>query len=87
MLKAVALLNATHNPVHWKVLECIFLTDGFIFLRQESSHRVYVKPGVARPVIIPVYKSIKLNIIMGNMRSAKMSRPRYLHLLNICKDK
>lgn len=75
------------TPVHWKVLECIFLTDGFTFLRQESSHRVYVKSGIVRPVIIPIYKSIKLDIIMGNMRSAKMSRVRYLYLLSICKDK
>jgi hypothetical protein len=29
------------TPVHWKVLEKVFLTAGFQFARQEGSHRSY----------------------------------------------
>jgi len=48
------------KPVHWKVLECIFLKDGFVFERQKGDHRTYSKAGVSRPVIIPTYKEVDI---------------------------
>jgi predicted RNA binding protein YcfA (HicA-like mRNA interferase family) len=65
------------TPVHWKVLECIFVKDGFVFERQKGDHRSYVKPGVFRPIVIPTYKEVDHNIILSNMRTAKMSRQGY----------
>jgi len=44
----------------------------------------FVKPGVARPVIIPKYQSIAVDIIQSNMRTAKMSRAEYFQLLAQC---
>jgi len=73
------------TPVHWKILECIFQKDGFIFERQEGDHRSYVKKGVPRPVVIPTYKEIDKDIIFSNMRTAGMSREKYFKLLNQCK--
>jgi predicted RNA binding protein YcfA (HicA-like mRNA interferase family) len=72
------------TPIPWKVLECIFLKEGFRFDRQNGDHRIYVKKGVLRPVVIPKYKEIDTEIIKSNMRSAKMSRDRYFELLNLC---
>ena len=72
-------------PVHWKVLECIFLKEGFKFKRHNaSSHRVYAKKGVNRPVIIPTRSEIDVDIIKSNMRTASMSRDRYFELLSEC---
>ena len=68
-----------------KILECVFQKDGFKLERTESSHRVYSKPGCARPVIIPVYDEIDVEIIKRNMRTAGMSRERYFMLLAECK--
>ena len=73
------------TPVHWKVLECVFLLAGFEFSRQEGDHRVYVKPGVLRPVVIPAKSSLDNVIIQSNMRTAKMSRDTYFALLAACK--
>ena len=73
------------TPVYWKVLECIFKEAGFVFVRQESTHRSYVKAGIARPVVIPTYKEIDTEIIRSNMRTAKMSRDEYFRLLKKCK--
>jgi len=73
------------TPVHWKVLECIFLKDGFIKKGKKGSHWRYVKPGVIRPVIIPEYNEIDEHIIKSNMRTAEMSRERYFELLEECK--
>ena len=70
---------------HEHILECIFLRDGFVFERQTGSHRSYCKKGLARPVIIPTYKSIDTKIIKSNMNTAGMSRERYFELLEECK--
>ena len=73
------------TPVHGKVLECIFQKAGFVFERQEGSHRSYVRQGVPRPVIIPTYKEIDVDIIKSNMRTANMSRAEYFEYLKQCK--
>ena len=72
------------TPQHWKTLECIFLRAGFEFVRQASSHRVYEKDGVLRPVILPEYEEIGVDIIRGLLRTANMSRNEYFKLLEEC---
>jgi predicted RNA binding protein YcfA (HicA-like mRNA interferase family) len=57
-------------PQHWKKLEKVFIKAGFQFERQSSSHRIYSKAGVIRPVVIPQYKEVGIDIIKSNMRSA-----------------
>ncbi len=73
------------TPVHWKTLECVFVTAGFRFERQKGSHRTYVRDDCLRPVVIPTYTEVQVDIIQANMRTAKMSRKEYLRLLEECK--
>jgi predicted RNA binding protein YcfA (HicA-like mRNA interferase family) len=68
-------------PVHWKVLEKVFLTAGFKFARQEGSHRSYVKPGILRPIVIPTYDEVPVSIIKNNLKIAGISREEFLALL------
>ncbi|MBA4371366.1 MAG: hypothetical protein C0402_00720 [Thermodesulfovibrio sp.] len=75
------------TPVHWKILECIFTLAGFVFERQVGSHRSYVKKGVNRPLIIPTYREIDIDIIKSNMRTAGMTRETYSRYLIQCKDR
>jgi len=75
------------TPVHWKRLKCVFEHDGFQFSRRQrggSSHWIGVKEGMSRPVVVPEYDEILLDIIQSNMRTARMSRERYLQLLAEC---
>jgi predicted RNA binding protein YcfA (HicA-like mRNA interferase family) len=72
------------TPVHWKKLECVFLALGFKFHRQKGSHRAYIKPGVNRPVIIPTYDAIDVDIISGLLRTAGVSREKYFRHLKEC---
>jgi len=72
------------TPLHWKVLECIFLKDGFTYERQVGSHRTYSKKGVARPLVLPTYKEVQVDIIRGLMRTADMSREKFFELLKEC---
>lgn len=68
-------------PVHWRVLERIFLNAGFRFVRQEGSHRAYTKQGIIRPIIIPVYTEVPVAIIRNNLKAASISRDEYFRLL------
>ncbi|HEY6001185.1 MAG TPA: type II toxin-antitoxin system HicA family toxin [bacterium] len=68
-------------PAHWKILEKVFLLAGFRFVRQEGSHRSYVKEGVIRPVVIPTYDEVPVSIIRNNLKTAGISRDEYFALL------
>ena len=70
------------SPEHWRTIEAVFLAAGFRFVRQEGSHRSYVKPGVARPVVIPAYKVVPVFIIRNNLKTAGLSRDDYFRLLD-----
>ena len=75
------------RPLHWKQLICVFQLDGFVFSKRSrggTSHWVGEKPGIARPVIVPQYDEVGLDIITANMRTAGMSRGRFLKLLSHC---
>jgi predicted RNA binding protein YcfA (HicA-like mRNA interferase family) len=69
------------TPEHWRTIESVFLMAGFRFVRQEGSHRSYVKQGVARPVVIPTYKEVPVFIIRNNLKTASLSREEYFRLL------
>lgn len=73
------------TPICWKVLECIFAIAGFVFDRQKGDHRIYSRKGCIRPVIIPTYKEIDHDIILSNLRTAKLSREDYFQYLKQCK--
>ena len=68
-------------PADWRTLVRGFEADGFTRDRTTGSHVVLSKPGVARPVVIPKYADIGLDIIRNNMRTADMSRERCFELL------
>jgi predicted RNA binding protein YcfA (HicA-like mRNA interferase family) len=69
------------TPVHWRLLEKIFLAAGFQFARQQGSHRSYTRPGVLRPVVIPTYDEVPVSIIRNNLKTAGISRDEYFGFL------
>ncbi len=69
------------TPIHWKLLEKVFLAKGFRFARQEGSHRSYIKPGISRPIVIPTYEEVPVAIIRKNLQTAGISRDEYFRLL------
>ena len=68
-------------PVDWRTLEAVMLRAGFVFKRQQGSHRAYVKASVARPVVIPTYAEVPVFIIRNNLKTAGLSRDDYFRLL------
>ena len=69
------------SPVSYKKLAKVFEAEGFRYVRTEGDHMVYTKPGVIRPVVIPMYSAIPVFIIKNNLRTAGISRERYFELL------
>jgi len=70
------------TPISWKKFEKFLLFVGCEFVRQESSHRVYSRVGLARPVILPAYKSLPVFIIKNNLRVLGIDQKTYLEILN-----
>jgi len=69
------------RPVHFQRLVRVFELDGFRFHRQEGDHRIYVKAGVLRPLVIPTYHAVPVFMIKNLLRTSGLSRERF-HLLN-----
>ncbi len=69
------------RPVHFELLIHVFERDGFHFDRTAGDHKIYTKPGVRRPLVIPAYKAVPVFIIKNLLRTAGMSREQYFKLL------
>jgi predicted RNA binding protein YcfA (HicA-like mRNA interferase family) len=74
-------LMSRFTPQHWRTLEAVFVAAGFQFAGQKGSHRTYVKPGIARPLVIPAYRDVPVFIIRNNLKTAGLSRDEYFELL------
>ena len=72
------------TPIHWKKLRCVFEKAGFKENRTIGSHIALVKPGISRPVIIPKYDEVGIDIIKSNIRTADISREEYFQFLGEC---
>ena len=69
------------TPVHWRVLVRVFEACGFQEQHTTGSHIVMSRAGVERPVVVPKHRQVAVSIIRSNMRTAGLSRDRYLELL------
>jgi len=69
------------RPVSCHDLIRVFEQDGFRFDRQEGDYCIYVKPGVKRLLVIPMYRSVPIFIVKNLLRTSGMSRERYFELL------
>jgi predicted RNA binding protein YcfA (HicA-like mRNA interferase family) len=54
---------AAIRPVHFQSLIRVFEQDGFRFDRQAGDHLIYVKVGVRRPLVIPMYRAVPVFIV------------------------
>jgi predicted RNA binding protein YcfA (HicA-like mRNA interferase family) len=68
-------------PTPWKEFEKFLLFVGCTFERQKGSHRVYSKPGLPRPIIVPTYKSLPVFVLKNNLRLLGMSQKQYTEIM------
>jgi predicted RNA binding protein YcfA (HicA-like mRNA interferase family) len=69
------------KPVRYEFLVKVFEREGFVFDRQRGDHRIYTRPDVKRPLVIPMYNAVPVFIIKNLLRTAGISRERYFELM------
>ena len=69
------------GSVHWKDLERFLFAHGCELKRTKGDHRIYTKPGVKRPLIIPQYNPLPAFIVLNNLRVLGVSKGEFLKFL------
>lgn len=69
-------------PIHWKTLEAFLFFCGCVFVREHGDHRIYRKPGLSRPLVIPKKADIGVDIIKNNLRTLGVSREEYVERIS-----
>jgi predicted RNA binding protein YcfA (HicA-like mRNA interferase family) len=73
---------AAIRPVHYRSLVKVFEQEGFRFDRRKGDHLIYVRAGVKRPLVIPMYDEVPVFVIKNLLRVAGIERDRYFELLS-----
>lgn len=73
------------SPLPWGKLVCVFEQLGYRRAGQKGSHIKLEKPGCARPLIVPRYDEVGLDIINNLMRTAGIKREAFFALLQNCR--
>jgi predicted RNA binding protein YcfA (HicA-like mRNA interferase family) len=68
-------------PVPYRKLVWVLEIEGFAFVRERGDHMIFTKPGILRPVVVPRCDALPVFIIKNVLRTAQISRERYLDLL------
>lgn len=69
------------GPIHWKEFEKFLFFVGCVFERERGDHRIYRKPGLLRPVVIPRDKQLPNFIVLNNLRVLGISRDQYIKIM------
>jgi predicted RNA binding protein YcfA (HicA-like mRNA interferase family) len=69
-------------PIHYRKLVRVLELEGFTFVRERGDHMIFTKAGVLRPIVVPRYDALPVFIIKNVLRTAQISRERYLELTN-----
>ena len=72
------------TPLSWEKIVCVFGKLGYRMAGQKGSHLKLEKPGTARPLIVPRYNEVGIDIIQNLIRTAGINREAFLALLDRC---
>ena len=70
------------RPIHWRKAIKLFEKLGYEMRRQKGSHIAMIKPGKNRPIIIPTYDEIGLDIIHGWLKTEGIDRDTFMRLVD-----
>ena len=69
------------TPISYRKLIKVFLEIGCEYKRKKGSHHILRCPNCIRPVVIPEYDEIDVEIIKNNLKTAGLSKEEYLNIL------
>jgi predicted RNA binding protein YcfA (HicA-like mRNA interferase family) len=67
-------------PIPYHKLVRVLEAEGFTFVRERGDHMIFSKTGILRPIVVPRYDALPVFIIKNVLRTAQISRERYLEL-------
>jgi predicted RNA binding protein YcfA (HicA-like mRNA interferase family) len=68
-------------PIPYRKLVRVLEVEGFALTRERGDHMIFTKAGILRPVVVPRYDGLPVFIIKNVLRTAQITRERYLELL------
>jgi len=69
------------GSIHWRKFKKFLLANGCKFKREKGDHRVYTKPGILRPFVIPRDTHLPPFIIMNNLRLLSISKEDFIRVI------
>ncbi|MBI2426422.1 MAG: type II toxin-antitoxin system HicA family toxin [Candidatus Kerfeldbacteria bacterium] len=69
------------RPIHWRKFEKFLFFVGCQFSREKGDHRVYTRPGLLRPIVVPRDTQLPVFIIRNNLRVLGIKVGDYLEIL------
>lgn len=69
-------------PIHYRKLVRVLEMERFTLVRERGDQMIFTKTGVLRPIVVPRYDALPVFIIKNVLRTAQISRERYLELTN-----
>ena len=70
------------ESIHWKKFEKFLFKVGCEFKREKGDHRIYWRPGLKRPVVIPRDTRLPAFVIHNNLRILGVSREEFLKIIS-----
>ncbi|HLP44937.1 MAG TPA: type II toxin-antitoxin system HicA family toxin [Candidatus Kapabacteria bacterium] len=69
------------TPISFQKLIKVFLEIGWEYKKKKASHHILTCPNCKKPVVIPEYNEIDVDIIKNNLRTVGLSKEEYLEIL------
>lgn len=66
------------TPVDCRLFVRFFESRGYRRDRQKGSHLALVKPGIARPIVVPMHDEVSVTVILNCLRTAGIGRDEFL---------
>ena len=70
------------RPVNWRELVAICEAEKCVFDRQKGDHYIMTRPGLSRPIVIPIKKDLKEDIVLSIARTLGLKRKDIEERLN-----
>lgn len=70
------------DTVSWRRFDKFLLSIGCEFKREKGDHRIYWKPGILRPLVVPRERILPVFIILNNLRVLGVSKEEFLEKIS-----
>jgi predicted RNA binding protein YcfA (HicA-like mRNA interferase family) len=69
------------HQIRWKEFEKFLAFIGCTFVREKGDHRIWSRPRVRRPIVVPRNNPLPIFIIRNNLRLLDISTEDFLELM------